>query len=84
MKKQKRYIPKGYAVRIFMWKNENFDVRSWEEYKLDESAMKTAATSINAAMQIVKEGLERGYTHFTLKYPIANYGGMVKEPENGK
>lgn len=67
-----------------MWRNENFDVRSWEEYKLNESAMETAATSVNAALKIVKQGLEQGYTHFTLKYPIANHGGMVKKPENGK
>ena len=85
MKTNKKYIPEGYAVRIFMWKEDEFNIINWKNYDGDSSSMQTAAKSLSGAMKIVKQGLNSGnFTHFTLKYPISNYGNMINEPENGK
>lgn len=82
----KRYIKEGHSIKIFMWKNTNplFEVHTWEDFKNGDSAMETGAGSLHAAMKIVKMHLGDGYTHFTLKYPCAMHGNMVKEPERGK
>ena len=68
-----------------MWKNENpnYNSNNWEDYKRGDSAMSTAATSIEAATKLIKLGLDSGYTHFTLKYPVSNYGIMKNEPKEG-
>ena len=32
MKTNKKYIPEGYAVRIFMWKEDEFNIINWKNY----------------------------------------------------
>lgn len=84
--KYKRYIPEEACIQICMWRNENpnFNINNWEERKKDDSSMETGAGSIHGAMKIVKQGLDNGYTHFTLKYPIAMHGNTINEPTGGK
>ena len=86
MKPYKRYLKDGSAIKVYMWRNENpaFDVNTWEDRVSGDSSFETGASSIGAAMKIVKGGLDRGYTHFTLKYPIAMQGITKNEPDGGK
>jgi len=62
-----------------MWINPaQKSLSEWENFKSDMSAMEMGAGSLTAAMKIVRNGLKRGYTHFTLSYPTAMHGAPTR------
>lgn len=83
-------IPPTHCINIMMWRDpDHTDLAKWKEWERGMPSMETGAASMESATKIVNEGLDMGYTHFVLSYPVSMSGpstrgnphGMVWRPE---